>query len=133
MAMRFPKGRILCTEDDPDTRELLILILQDEGYEVLCSDNAQETITLAKTQGFDLYLVDSWLPGFSGAKLTAKIREFDNRTPILFYSGSAHDADKENARSAGAQGYLVKPVENQELVAEVIRLIADSKFAQDLR
>jgi DNA-binding response OmpR family regulator len=131
--MTSPKGRILCTEDDADTREMLIFLLQHEGYEVICTDNAAQAISLAKAQSFDLYLVDSWLPNSSGPKLTEQIREFDTTTPILFYSGAAYEADKQNARSAGAQAYLVKPVENEILVAEVIRLIGESRIAKPIR
>jgi CheY-like chemotaxis protein len=131
--MTAPKGRILCTEDDADTRDLIITLLQTEGYEVTCTDSSAEALNLAKTQKFDLYLMDSWLPDISGPKLTAMIREFDKTTPILFYSGAAFEADQENARSAGAQGYLVKPVENEKLVAEVIRLIAESNIATPIR
>lgn len=131
--MSNPKGRILCTEDDPDTRELIILILGGEGYEVNCTDSADQALDLAKQQKFDLYLMDNWLPGLTGPKLTERIREFDSKTPILFYSGAALEADKENARKAGAQGYLVKPVENAQLISEVIRLIAQSKIAEPIR
>lgn len=55
------KARILCTEDDPDTRELIIMILGLEGYEVICTDNGEEALKLARSQSFDLYLVDSWM------------------------------------------------------------------------
>jgi DNA-binding response OmpR family regulator len=130
--MTSPKGRILCTEDDTDTRDLIIFLLQNEGYEVICTGTAKQAISLAKEQSFDLYLVDSWLPNSSGSMLTRKIREFDTKTPILFYSAAAYEADKENARSAGAQSYLVKPAENEKLVAEVIRLIGANQTLQDL-
>ena len=76
--------------------------------------------------------MDNWLPS-TGLKLTAQIREFDTKTPILFYSGAAYDTDKENARKAGAQAYLVKPVENEKLVAEVIRLIGESNIVKPIR
>lgn len=69
------------------------------------------------------------MPPLSGTELTKKLREFDTKTPILFYSGAALDADKENARLAGAQGYLVKPVDNDALIAKIVRLIADAKIA----
>jgi DNA-binding response OmpR family regulator len=68
-----------------------------------------------------------------GSKLCAQIREFDTKTPVLFYSGAAYDTDKEKARNAGAQAYLVKPVENEELVAEVTRLIAESTIEKITR
>ena len=125
--MPSPKARILCTEDNTDTRELLIVLLQCAGYEVVCTDNAKEAFRLAKSQSFDLYLVDSWLPDSSGLRLTEWIREFDQTTPILFYSGAAYDSDLRNALNAGASGYLVKPADNEKLLSEIGRLIGSSK------
>jgi DNA-binding response OmpR family regulator len=125
--MSTPKGRILCTEDDADTRELLIFTLNMAGYEVICTDNPHKTLELIKTNEFDLCLMDNWMPGLSGEDLCKKIREFDTRTPILFYSGAAYEADKRRAMSSGAQGYLVKPVTEDKLLAEVVRVIAESK------
>ena len=127
--MAAPKGRILCTEDDEDTRDLIIFLLRNEGYDVVCTDNAEDAVSLAKSQCFDLFLVDSWLPDSSGANLTEWIREFDNKTPVLFYSGAAYDADLQNAFKAGANGYLVKPAENDHLIAAVTRLIENSRMA----
>lgn len=109
----FAQGRILCTEDDADTRELIMMILAREGYDVRCSDSPEETRELARTEKFDLYLMDSWLRDINEPSLTARIREMDTKTPILFYSAAAYEADKEAARTAGAQAYVVKPVENE--------------------
>ena len=125
--MRSPKGRILCTEDDVDTRELIDFILTQYGFEVVCSASNVQAIALAKTQNFDLYLVDNWMPGLSGTELTKKLRQFDLKTPVLFYSGAAYETDREAARVSGAQGYLVKPANGDKLIAEVTRLIAESK------
>jgi DNA-binding response OmpR family regulator len=69
------------------------------------------------------------MPGLSGTALTEELREFDSRTPILFYSAAAYDSDKEAAYTSGAQGYLVKPADGDQLIAEVNRLIAESKNA----
>lgn len=88
---------------------------------------------MAKNQNFDLYLVDNWMPGLSGTELTEKVRKFDIKTPILFYSGAAYEGDKEAARSSGAQGYLVKPADGDQLIAEVVRLIAESKLAKPVK
>lgn len=125
--MQSIKGRILCTEDDIDTRELIDFVLTKSGYEVVCSASSVQAIELAKTQSFDLYLVDNWMPGFSGTELTEKLRQFDLTTPVLFYSGAAYEADRKAARTSGAQGYLVKPADGDQLLAEVARLIAESK------
>jgi CheY-like chemotaxis protein len=55
-----------------------------------------------------------------------KLREFDPRTPILFYSGAAFERDKQ-ALTAGAQGYLVKPIDNDELIQQFTRLISAAR------
>lgn len=127
--MTSPRGRILCTEDDPDTRELIIFVLTDAGFDVVCSDNAEETIKLARTEVFDLYLIDNWIADVSGADLCRRLREFDTKTPVLFYTAAAYQADKDRATASGAQGYLVKPVDSNDLITEVIRLIAEAKIA----
>ena len=127
--MEAVKPRILCTEDDVDTREMIAIILGGEGFEVVCSESSQDALELARTRPFDLFLMDNWTPGLSGTDLCEAIRKFDLRTPILFYSGAAYEKNKENARLAGAQGYLVKPAGCDELTAEVVRIIAESKIA----
>ena len=128
--MPSPKARILCTEDNADTRELLIVLLRTAGYEVVCADSAEQSLMMAKSQPFDLYLIDNWLPDSSGSSLTKWIREFDQITPILFYSGAAYDSDLRQALNAGASAYLVKPADNDELLSEIDRLIENSKLAR---
>jgi DNA-binding response OmpR family regulator len=121
------KARILCTEDDKDTREMLVLFLQDYGYEVVCSVDGKQTLDLVKREAFDLFLFDNWLPQLSGVELTLRIRQFNKSTPILFYSGAATEEEQRSALEAGAQGYLIKPVGIEELVERIERLIAESK------
>jgi DNA-binding response OmpR family regulator len=72
---------------------------------------------------------ESYAPGCSGIDLCKKLREFDPSTPILFYSGAAYESDKQQAFAAGAQGYLVKPVDNDELIEQVSRLISAARDA----
>jgi two-component system, sensor histidine kinase and response regulator len=127
--MPSPKARILCTEDDPDSRELIVFVLEGADYDVTCAEVATDALSLAQSKQFDLILVDSWMPGLSGQELTTEIRKFNKSTPILFYSGAAYDADKRAARDAGAQGYLTKPEGITDLVDEVAKLIAEAKIA----
>jgi CheY-like chemotaxis protein len=91
-ATTFVKGHILYTEDDPDSRDL---ILKQNGYQVTCTENGTEALSLAKNQHFDLFLVDNWLPGLTGPDLTRYIREFNQTTPdnpfIESFNGSFRD------------------------------------------
>lgn len=131
--MSPPEASILCTEDDPDNRDLIVMVLKQSGFEVTCAKDGDDAITLARTESFDLYLLDNWLPDISGTTLSLRLRAFDAATPILFYSGAASEADKDAARNAGAQGYLVKPAGGEALIAEVRRLIAMSRSVRDGR
>jgi len=124
--MTSSKGRILYTEDDPDSRELIRYAFTREGYEVICADSSSAALVLAKQEYFDLFLLDNWLPDLTGLELTRHIREFNQITPILFYSGAAFETDKRDALNAGAQGYLTKPYDFVRLTAEAQKLISAS-------
>ncbi len=127
--MSLFKGRILCTEDDVDSRDLLVCILEGEGYHVTVTGNSAHALALAEREAFDLILVDSWMPGLTGLELTTEIRKFNESTPILFYSGAAYESDKQEAFDAGAQGYLIKPGGVMELTDEIARLITEARIA----
>lgn len=119
--------QILYTEDDADTRELVSFVLTSSNCKVTLADSDEKALLLAQTQRFDLYVIDNWLPGGSGINLCKKLKELDPGTPILFYSGAAYDRDKQEAFASGAQGYLTKPVDNDELVEAVFRLISEAR------
>ena len=116
--------RVLFIEDDADTRELVSFVLRRENYEVVLAADSDEALSVAGEMSFELYLIDNWLPGESGVDLCRRLRQFDRRTPILFYSGAAYEQDKRAAFAAGAQGYLTKPIELGELVEKVSHLIS---------
>jgi DNA-binding response OmpR family regulator len=124
--MQSDRLRILCTEDDGDTRELITVLLNRNNCEVVTTETPAQAIQLAQSTRFDLYLVDNWMPRMSGNELCEALRLFDSQTPILFYSGAAYPKDIAEAYASGAQGYLVKPADNDELVAEVFRLVSES-------
>jgi DNA-binding response OmpR family regulator len=123
--MQLPRLRILCTEDHADTCELIRLVLSYYNCDVI-AETPLKAMELARTSSFDLYLLDNWIPGMSGTDLCKSLRIIDPETPILFYSGAAHPKDKAEAYASGAQGYLVKPADPDELVAEVFRVISAS-------
>jgi len=125
--MQYPRLRILCTEDDGDTRDLITIVFSHYDCEVVTSESPAQAIELARAERFDLYLLDNWMPRISGNELCEKLRLFDTETPILFYSGAAYPKDIAEGYASGAQGYLVKPANNDELVAEVFRLVHKSR------
>lgn len=119
--------QILYAEDDADTRELVSFVLTNSNCKVTLVDSDDKALILARTNQFDLYLIDNWMPGGSGIDLCKKLREFDSTTPILFFSGAVYDRDKQEAFASGAQAYLTKPADGDELVEEVFRLISEAR------
>src|SRR5215207_1302153 len=115
--------RVLYIEDHEDTRELVTLVLEQRFIEVVTGSTIKSGVSLAGSQKFDLYLLDSWLPDGSGLELCKKIREFDKATPILFYSAAAYEIDRDQAIKSGAQAYLIKPSQPSELCNLVTSLI----------
>ncbi|HZE71533.1 MAG TPA: response regulator [Pyrinomonadaceae bacterium] len=122
-----PFPQILYTEDDADTRELVAFLLTKSNCKVTLAESNDKALLLARTNQFDLYMIDNWMPGSSGIDLCRKLRDLDPKTPILFYSGAAFERDKEQAFASGAQAYLVKPVDNEKLVEVVFHLISEAK------
>jgi DNA-binding response OmpR family regulator len=125
--MQLQDARILYAEDDSDTRELVTVILGNQNCQVIATASGDEALRRARAEHFDLYLIDNWMPGFSGVRLCEQLREFDQHTPVLFYSAAAYETDKESALASGAQGYLVKPADGDALIAEVSRLLCNSR------
>jgi DNA-binding response OmpR family regulator len=104
-----PLPHVLCVEDDEDSRELLIALLRHELIEAKAVGTAVQAISSIQTEHFDLYLLDSRLPDVDGFDLCRRIRDFDQDTPILFFSGAAYEADKKRGFDAGANAYVIKP------------------------
>src|SRR5215475_16133000 len=114
------RKRILLVEDEEDAREIAALSLEE--YTLICARDFGDGMRLARQRYFDLYIIDNWLPGGSGAELCRAIREFDPHTPILFYSACAYERDLQVAYNAGAQAYLIKPVSFDDIAQAVARL-----------
>ena len=121
--MSLRKARILFVEDHEDTRDLISFVLQQSNYEVATAATIDDSLQLARSGRFNLFIFDAWLPDGSGIDLCKQVREFDQCTPILFYSGATYETDKELALSSGAQAYLVKPVEISELLQAIKTLM----------
>lgn len=120
MTLRKPK--ILFVEDHDDTRDLIALLLESH-YDVATASSVQDSLKLIRSCNFSLFIFDSWLLDGSGIDLCKQVREFDPCTPILFYSAAAYEIDKTLALEAGAQAYLVKPVEVSDLLHAIRNLM----------
>jgi DNA-binding response OmpR family regulator len=117
------KQKILLVEDHEDTSELMVLILRQLDYDVATAASISGALGLADSSDFDLFVLDSMLPDGTGTDLCKHIRERNNSTPILFYSAMALERDKAEALLAGAQRYLVKPVDSEVFCRTVTEML----------
>jgi DNA-binding response OmpR family regulator len=121
-----PRPRVLCVDDDEDSRMMLITLLRLALIEAKAVGTAAQALSLIQTERFDLYLLDGWLPGLDGFELCRQMRAFDPLTPILFFSGAAYEADKKAAIEAGANAYVVKP-DVDGLVGSITQLVSEAE------
>jgi CheY-like chemotaxis protein len=121
------RKRILCVDDQEDTRDMMRLLLDNYGYEAVIAASVPDALESARSGGIALCILDHWLTESNGIELCQQIRAFDSATPIMFYSGAGYRADIQKGLAAGAQAYLVKP-DFERLKPTIDRLIhgADS-------
>lgn len=103
------RKRILCVDDDEDTRDMMRVLLDDYGYEAVIAASVSDALESARSGGLALCILDHWLTESNGIELCQQIRAFDSHTPIMFYSGAGYGADIQKGLGAGAQAYLIKP------------------------
>lgn len=122
-----PSARILCVEDNPDICGYICEMMKIAGYETVTAPNLIEGLRLAKSERFDLYLLDYNLPDGTGMELCRLIRALDKRTPILFYSSVTGPELRQEALEAGAQGYISKMEAFEILEQTIARLIESGR------
>jgi DNA-binding response OmpR family regulator len=114
--------RILCVEDDRDSREMLKVMLDrsDPTFKVTTVGTAAEAIELSMRGDFDLYVLDIWLPGMDGLSLCRRLRDRGVKSPIIFFTAMVRTEDKDYALKAGADAFLVKP-KDIEIFTDTVR------------
>lgn len=112
-------ARLLLVEDDADLRAMLAELLTDSGYAVEAAADGQRGLHLGLTQTFDVLLLDRRLPVVEGLDLLAGLRARGVTTPVLMLSAIAQPADRVAGLDAGAEDYLGKPFDVDELLARL--------------
>lgn len=113
------RGHILFLDDNEDTCEMIELVLTQAGYEVELGRSVADGLRLTQTGQFDLILIDWHLADGTGIELCRAVREYDQQTPVFFYTGMAYDHHVHAALQAGAQGCFIKPVEMETLLKTI--------------
>lgn len=129
--MAEKKLSILLVEDEENLQEALKLNLELEGYEVTGVNDGVEALNTLQNEYFDLIIMDVMLPELDGISVCESIRLQNNEIPILILSAKNSSADRVLGLKKGADDYLTKPFNLEELLLRVNKLINKSKRISD--
>ena len=116
------KSYILIVDDNPEVREIIHVLLEGEGFEIMEAEDGMAALSLSESTDFDLIILDIMMPGKNGYQACLEIRKKSN-APILFLSARTKDSDKTLGFSSGGDDYLVKPFSYNELISRAKALI----------
>ncbi len=114
---------LLLVEDAPKVAEFVRQGLISEGHCVTVAETGPGGFALARDQSFDLLILDVMLPGFSGQELCRKLRAAGDETPIMMLTAVDEVSEKVDCLRGGADDYLVKPFDFDELTARIDALV----------
>lgn len=110
MANQSIPHRILCAENNDDICTMLTTYLSKRNYSVTVAKTIEELVYEAQHNSrYELYLLNAFYPDGTGVEACQSLRRFDTDTPIIFYSADAREFKKQEALEAGAQEYIIKP------------------------
>src|ERR1700729_3186931 len=124
------KLSILLVEDEENLHEALKLNLEMEGYEVSSAYDGVKALKMIEQEYFDLIILDVMLPGADGISIAETIRLKNNDVPVLMLSAKNTSADRVLGLKKGADHYLTKPFNLEELLLRVQKLIEKNKKLQ---
>jgi CheY-like chemotaxis protein len=125
--MQPARNRVLCVDDHEDSRGMMKVLLEMWNYEVALAGAAEDGIYLARSEPFDLYLLDAHLSDGSAFELCEQICGVPGHAPVVLISTAPYEADKQRGREAGAIAYLAKPLDFDVLEIKLARLITQAQ------
>lgn len=124
---------ILVVDDNANTRRLMEIVLRQNGFEPLLASDAAQALELMEHSHVDLVVLDVMMPGMDGYEFLQTIRECQISMPVLMISAKDAPDDKHKGFLAGADDYMVKPVDEVEMVLRIQALLRRSKIAAEQR
>lgn len=118
--------RILLVEDEEQIRKIIKLNLEMENHEVIATDNGRKALELAESQHFDLIILDVMLPEVDGFQICSQVRLRNTKVGIIIVSAKDTSLDRITGLKMGADDYLTKPFNLEELLLRVNNLLKRS-------
>ncbi|WCR28451.1 response regulator transcription factor [Paenibacillus thiaminolyticus] len=123
------KIQVLVVDDEWNMRNLLRIYFMKEGFEVKEASSGYEALSMMKQHSFDLLILDVMMPGMDGWQVCKAVRETETM-PILMLTARSETKDKVHGLGLGADDYVTKPFEPEELLARVFSLLRRSMINQ---
>ena len=118
----FSSVKILLVEDIEVNREIALMMLEQFGFSIETAENGREAVEKA-VKNFDLILMDVQMPVMNGYEATRAIRQSGNAVPIIAMTANAMPEDIKKARAAGMNGHIAKPLEVQNMLETISRVL----------
>ncbi|APT49277.1 MULTISPECIES: response regulator transcription factor [Bacillus] len=125
------KGKILVVEDEKKIARVLSLELEYEGYEVTVKETGMDGLQALEEDSFDLVLLDVMLPELSGLEVLRRVRKTNTATPIILITARGSVPDKVSGLDLGANDYITKPFDIEELLARIRAQLRLNIYAQE--
>lgn len=123
--------RIMIVDDNENTRKLTEAVLRQNGYNTVCACDGEEGIEIMDKVHIDLIILDVMMPKMNGFEFTRTLRECGWETPILMVTAKESHLDKKEGFLAGTDDYMVKPVDDEEMLLRISALLRRSKIASE--
>ncbi|MBE5817947.1 MAG: response regulator transcription factor [Clostridiales bacterium] len=124
---------ILLVEDDDNLRRLMATVLRRSRFNVIQAANGKDAIDLAENNHIDLMVCDIMLPEADGYEVTRSIREFNESLPVIMVTALETLDDKRKGFLSGADDYMVKPIDTDELIMRINALLRRAKATNERR
>lgn len=130
-SLPLPNLKVLIVDDVKQNVELIQILMETNGHQVTIANNGREAVDRFREQNFDLVLMDIQMPEMDGLEATKQIRieetkQKRNHTPIIALSASVFEEDKLQAKQAGMDGFVSKPIDVDELFHEIASWFSSS-------
>ena len=122
---------IMVVEDNNNTRKLMEAVLLQNGYEVILAEDGIDALEKMENHHVDLIIVDLMMPRMNGYEFTETLRKCNYSLPILMVTAKETPADKKKGFIVGTDDYMVKPVDEEEMLLRIAALLRRSKIANE--
>lgn len=122
---------ILVVEDNPNSRKLMMTVIKNAGYDPIGAVDGVDALDILEKKHVDLIVLDLMMPRMDGYEFTKQLRDAGWDTPILIITAKQSVADKCRGLKLGADDYMVKPVDEEEMLLRIAALLRRSRIAYE--